>query len=343
MLLQARVNLIAASSSCMAGSTAEYSFDVENTSDRTLTLGVEALGETEAWITLVNRAQAELELPARSVQRVAVKIAAPADAQGKRYTFYVRLYDTHQPTIASESDVIAIDVVVAQPTAAPPPPTPAAVAPTTRPNWLPIIIAASVGGVVLIGAIVGLIIWLTGGDGGVPDLVGMPIDEATALLAEAGYEPPSVSEEASAEQDPGLVLRQSPEAGAEEPADRLVTLVVAAAVPEPPPPSPVLVPLRGIVPGGYYPMTCRGGGMLASPQAVGDDVRLDFAAAPGRAADGLTPGQCTWQDRPLGRGEPTTICDAADHAAQYVRLLARTDQYVVVNVFNDRNGCMRVA
>jgi flagellar biosynthesis GTPase FlhF len=90
-----------------------------------------------------------------------------------------------------------------------------------------------------------------------------------------------------------------------------------------------------------YPMTCRGGGV--SVTSVGTTgVQIRFQPGRGPATSGLAPGQCTWSDRALGRGEPTTICDDRTRSAQYAGLLARSDQYVILHVYNDNRGCMRV-
>jgi beta-lactam-binding protein with PASTA domain len=220
MSLEARVNLIADSIKCDAGSVTEYSFDVENTSDRTLAVGIEPLGESKGWVALVNRDDAELELPPRGVQRVAVKVTVPADAAAKRYSFKLRVYDARTPTLAIESGAVAIDVARDEPLPPPPPP------PNGKKNWLPIIIAASVGGVVLIGGIIGLIIWLTSGSPAVPNLIGMTAQEAGEQLAADGFPEPSISEEATGESDPGLIVRQDPEPGAEMPEDGIVSIVI---------------------------------------------------------------------------------------------------------------------
>jgi hypothetical protein len=91
-----------------------------------------------------------------------------------------------------------------------------------------------------------------------------------------------------------------------------------------------------------YPMTCRGGGTLTISNDGGNGVRTRFQPAGGAAPQGLSPGQCTWSDRALRRGEPTTICDNSANASQYVGLLVQSDQYVILQVYNDGRGCMRV-
>lgn len=91
-----------------------------------------------------------------------------------------------------------------------------------------------------------------------------------------------------------------------------------------------------------YPMTCRGGGTLSIRNDGGNGVRIRFQPAGGAAPQGLSPGQCTWSDRALRPGEPTTICDNSANAAQYVGLLVQSNQYAILQVYNDGQGCMRV-
>ena len=91
-----------------------------------------------------------------------------------------------------------------------------------------------------------------------------------------------------------------------------------------------------------YPMTCRGGGMLPIANDGAGGVRISFQPGPGAAPAGLSPGQCTWSDRALRDGEPATLCDTGARASQYAGLLVQSDQYVIVQVSNDGQGCMRV-
>jgi hypothetical protein len=91
-----------------------------------------------------------------------------------------------------------------------------------------------------------------------------------------------------------------------------------------------------------YPMTCRGGGTLSIRNDAGGGVRIRFQPASGAAPQGLSPGQCTWSDRALRPGEPTTICDYGANASQYVGLLVQSDQYAILQIYNDGQGCMRV-
>lgn len=91
-----------------------------------------------------------------------------------------------------------------------------------------------------------------------------------------------------------------------------------------------------------YPMTCRGGGTLTIRNNGSAGVQISFRPGTGAAPSGLSPGQCTWSDRALRSGEPTTICDSGASASQYVGQLVRPDQYVILQVFNNGQGCMKV-
>ncbi len=91
-----------------------------------------------------------------------------------------------------------------------------------------------------------------------------------------------------------------------------------------------------------YPMTCRGGGTLVIANAGSDGVRIRFQRGAGSVTSGLTPGQCAWSDRAIGSNEPATICDSGVSAAEYVGKLVQSDQYVIVQVYNDGRGCMQV-
>ena len=89
-----------------------------------------------------------------------------------------------------------------------------------------------------------------------------------------------------------------------------------------------------------YPLTCRGGGNMVIT-SDGNNVRIRFHPGRGAATAGLSPGQCTWSDRAFRPGEPTTICDNSARAARYVGQLIQW-QYVILKVYNDGRGCMRV-
>lgn len=61
----------------------------------------------------------------------------------------------------------------------------------------------------------------------VPSVIGKPVADATEALVEAGFEVPGTTEEASSE-EPGVVLRQEPNAGSKSEKGSLVRLVVSS-------------------------------------------------------------------------------------------------------------------
>ncbi len=92
-----------------------------------------------------------------------------------------------------------------------------------------------------------------------------------------------------------------------------------------------------------YPMTCRGGGNLVIANAGNNGVRINFEPGVGAVYEGIKPGQCTWSDRKLRSGEPTTICDTdRKRASSYVGSLVLTKRTVIFQVYNDEQGCMKV-
>lgn len=100
-----------------------------------------------------------------------------------------------------------------------------------------------------------------------------------------------------------------------------------------------------------YPMTCRGGGTLTISnnnntgmrgRRMQKTVQIKFQPGRGAAPQGLSPGQCSWSDRALRPGEPTTICDSSASAAQYVGQLVQPDQYAIMQVYNNGQDCMQV-
>jgi hypothetical protein len=91
-----------------------------------------------------------------------------------------------------------------------------------------------------------------------------------------------------------------------------------------------------------YPLTIRGGGTLTIANDGTNGVRIRFQPGPGAVTAGLSPGQGTWSDRALRPGEPTITCDSGARAAQYVGLLVQSNQYVILQVYNDGQGCLRV-
>ena len=49
-----------------------------------------------------------------------------------------------------------------------------------------------------------------------------------------------------------------------------------------------------------YPLVCRGGGSLLIGIAPGEgNIGFSFTRGTKPAGDGLAPGECSWQDRPM--------------------------------------------
>jgi hypothetical protein len=91
------------------------------------------------------------------------------------------------------------------------------------------------------------------------------------------------------------------------------------------------------------PLKIRGGGRLTIANDGRGGVHIRFQASPGAAPEGLRPGQGSWFDRAMNRNEPTIIYDTSGaRAAQYVGLLVQSDKYVILRVYNDDQGSLRV-
>jgi beta-lactam-binding protein with PASTA domain len=222
MSLQVEVQSISATVKCEAGATAECAFDVHNTSNRKLTVGIEATaGDTKAWIA-VPKGQAELELPINGQQKVTVTVTVPAATKPGKYSFKMRLYDTTTPTEVVESGAVAVEVAQKDRPPPPPPPPP----PPGKKNWLPIIIAASAGGVVLIGGIVAVVYFVFIHGHGVPNLIGKTAQEAGEVLKDKKLPDPVISQTTTGKADPGIVVSQDPAAGAKLPEDGVVKIVI---------------------------------------------------------------------------------------------------------------------
>jgi len=224
MALAVEIQSNSPSITCEQGASAECAFDVRNTSNRPLRVGIEALGANKSWITLVDEAQKEINLPAQGQQKIKVKATAPADAKPDKYTFTLRAYDP-QTAEAIESGAVALEVK-AKPVPKPEP----GPGPKPPPSKLGLIIAAVVGGIVLIGGIITAIIIFSNG-AEVPNVVmnedGTPMmaNDAVTLLEAEDLE--AVITETFSEAPAGTVISQDPAAGAAVPDDGKVQISIA--------------------------------------------------------------------------------------------------------------------
>lgn len=80
----------------------------------------------------------------------------------------------------------------------------------------------------VVAAIAGYFLFFTGADIAVPDVTGMPLEEAEAAIVAADLEVGEVTGEVSEEAEPGTVLSQDPTAGEKVAAGSSVNLVVAS-------------------------------------------------------------------------------------------------------------------
>lgn len=113
-----------------------------------------------------------------------------------------------------------------------------------------------------------------------------------------------------------------------------------------------------------YPLTCRGGGIAGVSGTLGvstvdNSAVLYYQRAPHGAPLGLEQGQCSWQDRAIGPGEPPClkqynpgavawIFAAASQRSQsyissssgshWMRDLLDPNRYVTFQAYNPGNG-----
>jgi hypothetical protein len=72
-----------------------------------------------------------------------------------------------------------------------------------------------------------------------------------------------------------------------------------------------------------YPLTCRGGGvgnngLTLGLSTVDNSALVYYSKAPVAAPAGLQPGQCSWQDRPIGVNEPPCLRQAYPGAVAWI-------------------------
>lgn len=217
----ARIQSIAEQVRCSAGQSVDCAFDVINATDRTLRVGLDVIGEAQTWAQ-IDRDRMELLLPPRGQQKVKITLTAPPGTASSKSSFRLRAYSSDDPTQAVESSSVGIDVG-AQATL--PERGPSATAPQRTP-W--IFVVATTAAIAVLAAGITAAILLRPSK--VPEVAGLTLDEALAVLSDAELTS-SVTEEASVQAEAGRVLRQAPAAGAAVPANRSVRIVIATAAP----------------------------------------------------------------------------------------------------------------
>jgi len=101
------------------------------------------------------------------------------------------------------------------------------------------------------------------------------------------------------------------------------------------PPSEALAPQT-------FPLVCKGTNL--SVTAATGSVRVRFTRFPRAAGvswNDLWPGSCAWVDRPVGSGEPNTLCYIGSGPFNISWVTRPTPN--VDLVFNDGKGCLRTA
>jgi eukaryotic-like serine/threonine-protein kinase len=125
----------------------------------------------------------------------------------------------------------------------------------------------------------------------VPGVVGRPRDEAEATLQDAGFQT-SVTEEESADQEPGTVLRQDPAAGTQLATGETVALVVAEA--------PADVPVPGVI-------DQTEDDAVQALEDAGFRVRTEDETVETPDEDGIVVDQSPSPDTPRPQGSTVTI------------------------------------
>ena len=158
------------------GSSVDVAFDVINALDSAVRIGIDVIGplKEKGWVKVDG--PVEVDLPPRGHTKLKVTVSVPANAEAGTQSFKLRVYDARNPENADESGAIAATVPAK---VAPPPPPPDD---RKKINW-PLIIGASVGGLVLVGGIITAVLML-GGDK-VPDLANLELKAAEEALIKA--------------------------------------------------------------------------------------------------------------------------------------------------------------
>jgi len=199
--------------------TGAVTFTVTNKTGQGLAgrVTIEPQGEAKAeWFSVDG--ESERQFTANGTHTFTVRIKTPPEAKAGAYSLKVRAVAVNDPdNDFAESPVVAFDI------AAPPPPTEK----KKLPWW---IFAAIGGGVAVVAGVVVAVILFTGGGGtAVPNVVGLPAEQAEQQLADAKFTSVRTDDPAS-DQAPGIVAGQDPAEGTELDEGGLVTLKVAQGI-----------------------------------------------------------------------------------------------------------------
>jgi beta-lactam-binding protein with PASTA domain len=204
---------------------AEASFTASNTSPKSIAgrAKLVPLGSTqESWLSL--EGEQERNFAKEEAHQFTVKLAIPPGTPPGKYSFRLDIISVENPDDEfTEGPAVSFEVKKVAP-------TPAAPSPLKFPWWIVAVVA-----VLVIGA--GVITWLLLPQKvKVPQMVGMPSDEAIKSLEAAKLKLAATNTKATGTQKVGIVVEQSPNANQAVPVGSGVTLVVEG------PPTTVVVP-----------------------------------------------------------------------------------------------------
>jgi hypothetical protein len=250
-----------------------FTFNVTNISERGLATRYEISSsppppdgqEQPAWTKWLKVDRPQRMVPASGLEQVAVRLEAPAGAEGK-YSFFLRSISTQRPD-EDFTDGPVIGFSVTKPVT-PPPPTP----------WKWIILAAAVLVVIL-----GVVLYFVLRPKGIPDVTGKSVAEATQILAKKDLTVRSRRSQSS-DKAAGTVIGENPPAGSPIPDDKQVDLIVAG-------PAAIVVPNVVGMPVGRALNALKAAGLgvgttpPASSTVLSQNPRPGVSVAPGEKVD----------------------------------------------------------
>ncbi|MCP8688867.1 PASTA domain-containing protein [Marinobacterium sedimentorum] len=202
--------------SCDEKGAAQQLFNVRNISGHPITVGAKVLVDkaTQAnWLRI--EAPAELEMGDNVLTQIPVRIQVPADCEPGRYSYRLLVYSARKSGEEfTEGETVAIEVPAkkAPPPSAPPKPS--------YTKWIAVLVA-----ILLIG---GAVTWyFLPKSVDVPDVVGIPLDQARAVLEDAGLGVSMPVASKASREAPDSVLEQMPVAGSEVEKGSAVQLTIA--------------------------------------------------------------------------------------------------------------------